>query len=109
ARVDLLTIDTATRALSAIPDVELAVTAAGNGAGNAALLLHTAKVDIGAVRLGLAVPGGTPQALLQALNVSVDGHPPQAVVDLSTPDAIVAAAGQIAGDLIGDLLDNLGP
>jgi large repetitive protein len=109
ARADLLTIDTATGALAPVPDVEIAVTAVGTGAGNAALLLHTAKVDIGSVRLGLAVRNGTPQALLQALDVSVDGHPPQAVVDLSTPDAIVSEAGQVAGTLIGDLLDNLGP
>ncbi|HEX5145280.1 MAG TPA: DUF6603 domain-containing protein [Mycobacterium sp.] len=109
ARAELLRIDTATGGLTPVPDVDLVVTAAGNGPGNAALLLHTPQVDIGSVRLGFAVRNGTPQALLQALNVSVDGHPPQAVVDLSTPDAIVAEAGQVAGTLIGDLLDTLGP
>ena len=108
ALVDLLTIDTATGALTAVPDVEIAVTARGNGNGNAALLLHTQHLDIGSARLGLAVRNGTPQALVQALNVSLDGHPPQAVVDLSSPDAVVAELGQVAATLIGDLLDSLG-
>src|SRR5690348_4113884 len=107
AKADLLTIDTSTGALTPVPDVEIAVTAMGNGAGNAALLLHTQHLDVGSVRLGLAVRNGTPQALVQALNVSLDGHT-QDVVDLSTPDAVVAELGQVASTLIGDLLDSLG-
>ncbi|HEU5266131.1 MAG TPA: hypothetical protein VFU35_05500, partial [Jatrophihabitans sp.] len=107
ATVDLLSIDTATGALTAVPDVEIVATAAGTGGGDGGKLLHTANLDVGSLRLGLAIRGGVPQAVVQALDVDLEGQPHD-VVDLSTPDAVVAAAGQVASTLLGDLLDALG-
>lgn len=104
---DLLTIDTATGALAAIPHVEIVATATGSGAGDAADLVHTGDFVVGTLRLGIAVDHGAPQALVQLLEVTLEGHPHD-VLDLSTPDAVVAAAGQIAGDLIATALDQLG-
>ncbi len=108
ASVDLLTIDTATGALHAVPDVEIAVSATGTGpTAPANKLVHTGTLDIGGLRLGLAVRDGVPQALIQALDVDLEGQHHD-VVDLSTPDAVVAAAGQAAETLLGSLLDQLG-
>ena len=107
AVADLLTIDTATGALTAVPHVEIVATATGSGAGDAADLVHTGDLVVGTLRLGLSVDHGAPQALVQLLAVTLEGHPHD-VLDLSTPDAVVAAAGQVAGDLIATALDQLG-
>ncbi len=107
AVADVLTIDTATGALSAVPHVEVVATATGAGAGDAADLVHTGDFVVGMLRLGLAVDHGAAQALVQLRDVTLEGHP-HAVVDLSTPDAVVAAAGHLAGDLIATALDGLG-
>ncbi|MCW2645081.1 MAG: putative transcriptional activator SRCAP-like protein, partial [Pseudonocardiales bacterium] len=104
AVADLVAIDTATGALTPIPDAEIVVTAAGTGATK---LLDTTTAKIGSVRLGLAVRGGDLHPLLALRAVEFGGHPPQDL-DLSSPDAVVAAAGQVAATLLGDALDALG-
>ena len=104
AVADLVTIDTATGALTPIPNAEVVVTAAGAGA---AKLLDTATVKIGSLRLGLAVRNGTLHPLLELRAVEFGGHPPQNL-DLSSPDAVVAAVGNLAATLLGDALDALG-
>ena len=108
AVADLLAIDTATGALTPVPHADVVVTATGSGAsGNAAKLLHTATFDVGALRLGLAVEAGAPKPLIQMLDVALEGSPP-ALVDLSSPDAVVAELGQAASTLLGAALDALG-
>jgi len=107
ANVDLFTVDVATGSIHPVPHADLVVTATGNGAGNAAKLLHNATLDIGAIRVGLSVVDGSPRALIEMRNVDIDGHHHD-VLDLSSPDAAVAALGQVAADLIGAALDALG-
>ena len=107
AVADLLTIDTATGALTAIPHVEVVATATGSGAGDSAKLVHTNDFAVGALRLGLALDHGAPTALVQMLDMDLEGHHHD-VLDLSNPDTVAAAAGQIAADLIGAALDRLG-
>jgi hypothetical protein len=107
AKADLVAIDTATGAIVPVPHTELAVTAVGSGSGNAGKLLHTSPLDIGSLRLGLAIDAGAPTALIQLLDVDFEGHQHD-VLDLSSPEAIAAEAGQIAGELIGAALDALG-
>jgi len=104
AVADLVTIDTATGALSPVPSAEVVVTAAGVGA---AKLLDTAALDIGSLRFGLAVRDGTPHPLLELRNVDFEGHHHD-LLDLSSPDAVIAAAGNLAADLLGAALDALG-
>ncbi len=106
--VDLFTVDVGTGAMSAIPYADVAVTATGSGTGNAAKLLNTGTLDIGALRLGLSIRGGDPQALVELHDLDIDGSH-RDVLDLSSPEAVVAAAGQIAADLIATALDALGP
>jgi hypothetical protein len=107
ASADLAVIDTATGAIVPVPHTEVVVTAVGSGSGTAAKLLHTAPLDIGSLRLGLAIDAGAPTALIQLLDVDFEGHHHD-VLDLSSPEAVAAEAGQIAGELIGAALDALG-
>ena len=107
ASADLLTIDVATGSIDPVPTASFALTATGNGTGNAAKLLHTVPLDVGALRLGLTVVAGHPQALIQLDDVDLEGNHHD-VLDLSSPDAVVAAAGQLAGDLVSAALDALG-
>ena len=107
ASADLALIDTATGAITPVPHTEVVVTAVGSGTGNAARLLHTADLDIGSLRLGLAIDAGAPTALIKLLDVDFEGHHHD-VLDLSSPEAVAAQAGQIASELIGAALDALG-
>ena len=107
ASADLFVIDTATGAIVPVPRTEVVVTAVGSGTGTAAKLLHTAPLDIGSLRLGLAIDAGAPTALIQLLDVDFEGHHHD-VLDLSSPEAVAAEAGQIASELIGTALDALG-
>ena len=104
ANAALFTLDVANGAITPVPEAEVVVTATGTGGGK---LLQSAAADVGTLRLGLAVTGGSPRAVIQLLNVNVEGQQHD-VLDLSTPDAAVAAAGQIAAVLIGKALDALG-
>ncbi len=104
ANAALFTLDVASGAITPVPEAEVVVTATGTGA---AMLLQSAAADVGTLRLGLAVTAGNPRAVIQLRNVNVEGQQHD-VLDLSTPDAAVAAAGQIAAVLIGRALDALG-
>ncbi len=104
ANAALFVLDVANGAITPVPEAEVVVTATGTGGGK---LLQSAAADVGTLRLGLAVTGGNPRAVIQLLNVNVEGQQHD-VLDLSTPDAAVAAAGQIAAVLIGKALDALG-
>ena len=107
ASADLFTLDADRGTIDVLPRVDVAVTAAGNGSGNAAKLLHTAPLDVGSLRLGLSVRAGAVNPLLELLDVDLEGHHHD-VVDLSSPDAVVAAAGHLASDLLAAALDALG-
>ncbi|MEO6712130.1 MAG: DUF6603 domain-containing protein, partial [Mycobacteriales bacterium] len=112
--VDLFTIDVGSGSFDAIPYADVALTATGSGAGPAArLLTTTGVVDVRAVRAGLAIHGGEPRALLELLDVDLPGvglpgNVHRDVLDLSSPDAVAAAAGQVASTLIRTALDTLG-
>ncbi|HET9444424.1 MAG TPA: hypothetical protein VFO65_13930, partial [Acidimicrobiales bacterium] len=104
AVVDVLTVDVVDGGLTAVPKAELLVSLAGDGAR----LLPTGPVRIGGVQVGLGFDAGDLVPVLRALDVQVGSDPPHAVVDLSSADAVVAAAGQLAGQLVGAALDALG-
>ncbi|HZG93377.1 MAG TPA: hypothetical protein VEZ46_01580, partial [Mycobacteriales bacterium] len=105
--VDLFTIDVGTGTLTPLPYADVAVTARGSGSGDAGKLLNTGPVDIGELRVGLSIRDGAPRALLELHDVDVDGSH-QDVLDLSSPQAVGAAAGQLAGNLLRTALDGLG-
>ena len=105
AKATLFTLDVASRSITAAPEAEFVLTCAGTGAG--AKLLASPVAQIGSLRLGLALVGGEPRALIQLLDVDVESQHHD-VLDLSTPDAAVAAAGQVAGSLIAAALAALG-
>jgi hypothetical protein len=107
ASADVFTLDADRGTIDVLPRVDVAVTTAGNGSGPAAKLLHTTPLDVGSLRLGLSVRAGAVNPLLELLDVDFEGTP-HAVVDLSSPDAVAAAAGQLAGDLLASALDALG-
>ncbi len=60
AIADLVTIDTATGQLAAVPRFEVGVTATGSGVDDDAKLLHTGDVAVGALRFGLSIIAGAP-------------------------------------------------
>ncbi|MEP7021629.1 MAG: hypothetical protein ABI808_13330, partial [Pseudonocardiales bacterium] len=108
AVADLLAIDTATAVLSPLPNAEFVVTAKGSGAGTLANLVSSGpQLVIGALRFGLAVRDGDLHPLLELRPVTFQGVVHE-VVDLSSPGAVVAAAGNLAADLLRTLLDALG-
>jgi hypothetical protein len=105
ANAALFTLDVSSGVITAAPEAEFVVTCTGTGAG--AKLLASPVAQIGSLRLGLALVGGEPRALIQLLDVDVESQHHD-VLDLSTPDAAVAAAGQVAGSLIAAALAALG-
>jgi hypothetical protein len=107
ANADLFTLDVATGAFTAVPSAEVVVTATGTGTDAAAKLVHTPVADIGTLRLGLEILAGTPRALINLLDVDVQGHHFD-LLDLSTPDAAAAAAGDLAAGLLRSALLALG-
>ncbi|MEP7114641.1 MAG: hypothetical protein ABI862_15350, partial [Ilumatobacteraceae bacterium] len=96
AAIDVVTVDLANGALTAVPSAELVV----DVSGHAGRLLPTGPMQIGAVHLGVGVVAGDVVPVLRLLDVQTGTGPPHPVVDLSSADAVVAAAGQIAGDLV---------
>jgi len=107
AAAALFTLDVADGSITPVPEAQFAVTAAGTGTGDAAKLLHTATADIGALRLGFALVAGSPRALIQLTDVNINGSQHK-LLDLSTPEAAAAAAGQIASEVIATALNSLG-
>ena len=108
AGVDVVTIDLADGTLTAVPAAELVV----DVAGSPGRLIAAGPVQIGAVHLGVGVQmNGADRVVvpvLRLLDVQLDTQAPHPVLDLSSADAVVAAVGEIAEDLIGDALDALG-
>ena len=96
AAVDVVTVDLADGSLSALPVAELFVEATGHGAR----LVASGPVQIGTVHLGVGVDHGAVVPVVRLLDVQSGTGPPHPVVDLSSADAVVAAAGQVAGDLV---------
>ncbi|MDQ3980458.1 MAG: hypothetical protein M3314_13035, partial [Actinomycetota bacterium] len=101
--VDLVTVDVGNGSLTPVPNAELRVSVAGNGAR----LLPTGPVKIGSAQVGLSLVGGSVVPLVRAVDVEV-GSDRHDVVDLSSADAVVAAAGQLASGVVGAALDALG-
>ena len=101
AAVDVFTIDLADGSLTPVPTAELFVDVGGHGTH----LLATGPVHIDQANLGIGLVGGEVQPVIRMLQVAVNGAAPHAVVDLSSADAVVAAAGQIASDLARTALD----
>jgi hypothetical protein len=107
ATASLFTIDVAAGTITPVPEARLAVTATGSGTGDAAKLLHSSAADIGALRLGLALVAGSPRALIELTDVTINGSTHK-LLDLSTPEAAAAAAGQVASQVIATALGTLG-
>ncbi len=96
AAIDVVTVDLADGSLVAVPAAELVV----DVAGHSARLIASGPTQIGAVHLGVGVDHGQVVPVLRLLDVLAGVGPAHPVVDLSSADAVVAAAGQIAGDLV---------
>lgn len=100
ASIDIVTVDLFDGTLTPLPDVELLVELTGDGAR----LLATGPVQIGTVELGVARHADGVVPVLRLLDV-VAGGATHEVVDLSSADAVMAAAGEVAGDLARTALD----
>ncbi|MEO5901513.1 MAG: hypothetical protein ABIR68_15495, partial [Ilumatobacteraceae bacterium] len=100
AAVDVVTVDLADGSLTAVPAAELFVDVSGDGGR----LLATGPVQIGSAHLGVGLSDGAVVPVIRLLDVLAGGAT-HAVVDLSSADAVVAAAGQVAGDLARTALD----
>ena len=103
AAIDVVTVDLADGSLVAVPAAELVV----DVAGHAGRLIASGPVQIGAVHLGVGVDHGQVVPVLRLLDVFAGVGPSHPVVDLSSADAVVAAAGQIAGDIVRTAIEAL--
>src|SRR5205807_2172881 len=75
--------------------------------GGASLLTGDPKVDD--VRVGVTLDSDRrPNFLLAADGVVINGHT-YPTLDLSSPDAIAEVAGTVLGNVVSDLLAQLGP
>ena len=103
----LLRFDLGARTAVALPALD-AFAALGriDGAGTP-LLAGDPAVD--AIRLGVTLGGGRRiAATLAALNVKIGANPVHPILDLSSPDAVVADVGQVLDDVAASVLDALG-
>ena len=76
--------------------------------GGAALLTGDPAVD--AIRFGLSLDENRrPAATLALINVRIGTHPVYPVLDLSSPSAVIEAAGQVIDDVLDQVLGALGP
>ncbi len=110
--VDPVSIDLGTGAVVAVPALRLTGKLRSSGGGP---LLPAVtgpaglSVEIGELDAGFALdPARRPTLVLQALNATV-GASQFAVLDLSSPDALAAAAQDVVAGAAGSLLRNLGP
>ena len=104
----LLRLDLGSRTAVALPALD-AFAALGrvDGAGTP-LLAGDPAVD--AIRLGVTLDGSRRiAATLAALNVKIGANPVHPILDLSSPDAVVAGVGQVVDDVAASVLDALGP
>ncbi|HHU10691.1 MAG TPA: hypothetical protein GXZ60_11855 [Intrasporangiaceae bacterium] len=111
-RADILRADTATGTVTALPDLEV-VAAFGPQTGTSPKLLASGPVRIGSVRLGLALDESRrPVPRIHLLDVDLDvgtskaSH--HALLDLSSPQAALAAADSVVADVLTGVLDELG-
>lgn len=110
AVVDLFRADTGTGRCTAVPDVRLEA-AFGTEAGGPALVTGT-DPHVGGLRVGLGLPtpasGVTPTPLFRLTlhDVTLGEH--HDVLDLSTPEAALDAAGSVVGGALTTALQQLG-
>ncbi len=108
--VDPVSLDLGTGSAVAVP--RLSLTARVAGSGGAQLLTPTGsglgRVGLEELRAGFALdPSRRPMLVVEARVADV-GATHFEVLDLTSPDALAAAAGQVITDAAGSLLDGLG-
>ncbi|RLU03042.1 MAG: hypothetical protein D9N11_06105, partial [Ketobacter sp.] len=102
---DLLTTNTATGDISALPSLE-AGAVFGRDAGLASDLL-AGDPGLGSIHLGIKLLSGQPAFMLTAHDVTLGGAS-HAVLDLSSPDAVLDAAGSLINSALVNALNDLG-
>jgi len=105
AHVDLLTLETLTSSVTALPDLSLSAVF-GQQAGLGTRLL-AGDPGLGSIRAGLVLSGGRPAFSLTAHDVVLAGVSHQ-ILDLSSPEAAMDAAASVVDDALVAALDNLG-
>ena len=109
--VNPVSIDLGTGAAVAVPALRLTGQLRGSGGPLLPLVTGPAGLDVevGGLDVGFALdPSRRPTLVLQALNATV-GASQFAALDLSSPDALAAAAQDALAGAAGSLLRNLGP
>ena len=110
AVVDLFRADTGTGSVTAIPDVRLEA-AFGTEAGGPALVTGTGTdPHVGGLRVGLGLPDvtATPAPVFRLTLHDVTLGETHEVLDLSTPEAALDAAGSVVGGALTTALQQLG-
>ena len=109
-RTDLVRIDLATGAATALPLLGVwAAVGRLDGVGTRVLdVTEPAVARADALRLGFALDADRRLAFVLAADVVRLGTRDYAVLDLSTPDAVMDAAGTAVEDVAAELLGNLG-
>jgi hypothetical protein len=107
ASIDLVRIDLGNGAATAFPKLNLFAHAGRvNGSGSRIL---TGDPQVDAIRIGIALDGARkPIPVLAADGVTI-GTNHYDTLDLSTPDAVVETLGTVIGDVVDDLIGQLGP
>lgn len=107
AHVDVLRADTATSQVTAVPGLTAEAVFGADAGGPA--LLPDASPHVGSLHLGVGLDADRRPALLLTLHDVVLPGPYSAdVVDLSRPDALVQAAGDVLTGTLTTALDSLG-
>ncbi len=104
---DLAVIELGSGNAIALPKVSLSVHAGDTGDGGTPLL--TGDPAVAGFRFGIALDGLRKPVLVLAADGVTIGTNTYATLDLSTPDALVDGVGTILGDVIDDLIAQLGP
>ncbi|RLT96974.1 DUF6603 domain-containing protein [Ketobacter sp.] len=102
---DLLTTDTATGDISALPSLQ-AGAVFGRDAGLATHLLE-GDPGIGSIHLGIKLLSGQPAFMLTAHDVTLGGAA-HSILDLSSPEAVLDAAGGVINSALVNALNDLG-
>ena len=104
----LFRLDLGARTAVALPALEVHGLFGRTPSGGAALLTGDPAVD--AIRFGLSLDQNRrPAATLALINVRIGTHPVYPVLDLSSPSAVIEAAGQVIDDVLDQVLSALGP
>lgn len=107
ARVDLATIDLVTGSATAVPALGIWV-ALGSAADPLLTVAGPPAVRVERLRLGFALDAQRrPTFVLAADDVTIGDHS-YPVLDLTSPDALMDAAGNAVGDVADELLGGLG-